>query len=64
MLESGICIVRRTVAVCVAALIVVAGCSAGPNPAPSPSSSMHQLRTDLEKFSNDRMAAGASAVLV
>lgn len=65
MRESGFCIVRRTVAVCVAALLVtVTGCSAGPNPAPSPSSSMHQLRTDLEKFSNDGMAAGASAVLV
>lgn len=64
MLKGPMRIVRRTVAVYVAALFVTVGCSAGPSPAPSPPSSMHQLQTDLEQFRYERMAAGASAVLV
>lgn len=57
--------VRYIVAACTAVLLAaVAGCSPGPGPAPSPDSSMDQLRTDLEEFSKDRLAAGASAVLV
>ncbi|WP_267278058.1 serine hydrolase domain-containing protein [Arthrobacter sp. CDRTa11] len=45
-------------------LLALAGCSAGPDPAPSPPSSMDELKAELEQFSTERLAAGASAVLI
>lgn len=55
----------RTIAFGLAVLLLVlTGCSAGPGPAPTPSSSMNELKADLEQFSGDRLAAGASAVLI
>lgn len=45
-------------------LLTLAGCSPGPAPAPTASSSMDELKADLEQFSSERLAAGASAVLI
>jgi len=43
-------------------LLVLAGCSASPDPAPS--QPLGELQADLKQFSTDRLAAGASAVLI
>lgn len=52
-------------AVCIAVVLTLGtGCSPGTVPTPSASSSMGGLRTDVERFSKDRLEAGASAVLV
>lgn len=56
---------RIVLAVCAAVLLAAgAGCSPGSVPAPSASTSMDRLRMDLEQFSKDRLAGGASAVLL
>lgn len=57
--------VRFIVAACTAVVLMFgSGCSPGPAPVPSASSPMDRLRTGLEEFSQDRLAAGASAVLI
>ena len=54
----------RITALGAAVLLGVGGCSAAPEPPPAPASRLSQLKSDVEQYLQDRLATGASAVLV
>lgn len=57
-------ILWRIAALGAAVILSVGGCSAAPAPPPAPESRLSQLKSKVETYLQDRLASGASAVVV